>query len=122
MPSGTTIIHGAQCTIGPDKRPIGGADWIAGEVARSLGFTVEEYPADWKQYPRTAGPIRNELMATMDIGRGLAFGALLTSATAKIATAKDWQHLKRTGTGDMVQRLLVRGVACTVVPRPGVLP
>ena len=52
LPPGTVIIHGAAK----------GADTIAGEVAVSLGFAVEPYPADWKRYGRAAGPIRNAKM------------------------------------------------------------
>lgn len=52
LPSGSIIIHGACC----------GADTIAGEIAKALGFTVREYPADWSTYPRAAGAIRNRLM------------------------------------------------------------
>lgn len=52
LPSDTVVIHGAAQ----------GADTIAGEVAVSLGFTVEPYPADWARYGRAAGPIRNAKM------------------------------------------------------------
>jgi hypothetical protein len=121
-PKGTTIIHGARVTRDARGNAVGGADWIAGEVARELGFAVEEYPADWKAEPKRAGPIRNALMATKNITRGLAFGNLLKTASKPVATIDDWRDLKRTGTGDMVQRLLDIGVACTVVPRPGVMP
>lgn len=49
--SDTILVHGA-CHLG-------GADIIAGEVAKQLGFEVREYPADWKTYGKKAGPIRN---------------------------------------------------------------
>ncbi|NEN87905.1 MAG: DUF2493 domain-containing protein [Okeania sp. SIO3H1] len=40
-----------------------GAD-TDGEIwARSRNIPVEEFPADWDNYGRRAGPIRNELMA-----------------------------------------------------------
>jgi hypothetical protein len=39
-----------------------GADRIAREVADSLGIPVERYPANWSQYHRAAGPIRNKQM------------------------------------------------------------
>jgi hypothetical protein len=49
----TIIIHGA-CK---------GADSLAGYIARRLGFTnIQEYPADWKQYGKGAGSIRNRKM------------------------------------------------------------
>ncbi|KKN68033.1 hypothetical protein LCGC14_0455890 [marine sediment metagenome] len=52
LPPGAIIIHGAAK----------GADTIAGEVAKSLGFAIEAYLADWAQYGRAAGPIRNAKM------------------------------------------------------------
>lgn len=52
LPPGTIIIHGAAR----------GADNIAGYVAKRLGFIVRPYPADWDQYPKAAGPIRNSQM------------------------------------------------------------
>ena len=52
LPAGTTIVHGC-CR---------GADRIAGEVAKSLGFYVIEFPADWDLHGKAAGPIRNSQM------------------------------------------------------------
>ena len=46
------IIHGAAT----------GADTIAGQVAKELGFKVEVYPAKWNELGRAAGPIRNMQM------------------------------------------------------------
>jgi len=48
----TKIVHGG-CR---------GADTIAARIAKSLGFHVQEYPADWEYYGRAAGPIRNQQM------------------------------------------------------------
>jgi hypothetical protein len=48
-PDETIVMHGTAR----------GADEIAGTVARSLGFTIEEYPASWTQFGRRAGIIRN---------------------------------------------------------------
>jgi hypothetical protein len=47
-----TVIHGAAS----------GADNLAGEAAKELGMEVKEFPADWKTYGRSAGPIRNRQM------------------------------------------------------------
>lgn len=47
-----TIIHGCAS----------GADCLGGMVAKRLGLKVDEYPADWKQFGRRAGPIRNSQM------------------------------------------------------------
>jgi hypothetical protein len=54
LPAGTIIVHG-------DCR---GADIICAEIAKSLGFIVRPYPADWERYGRAAGPIRNKQMIT----------------------------------------------------------
>ncbi len=39
-----------------------GADRIAGEAARFYGHAVLSFPADWNQYGKAAGPIRNRQM------------------------------------------------------------
>lgn len=41
-----------------------GADALAGQIARSFAFKVEEFPADWRGQGRAAGHIRNKLMLT----------------------------------------------------------
>lgn len=43
-----------------------GADRIAARYAESLGYEVENYPADWKKHGRRAGVIRNLTM--LDLG------------------------------------------------------
>ena len=40
-----------------------GADKIGERYAEENGFKVEQYPADWKTYGRSAGPRRNRQMA-----------------------------------------------------------
>lgn len=52
LPSDTTVIHGAAR----------GADTIAGEVAEELGFAVVSCPAQWSQFGRAAGIVRNQQM------------------------------------------------------------
>lgn|SRR5215831_2138738 len=47
-----TIIHGAAR----------GADSLAAEAAKELGFEVLAFPADWSTYHKSAGPIRNRQM------------------------------------------------------------
>jgi hypothetical protein len=39
-----------------------GADALAAEIAQDLGLGVKVIEADWEQYGRAAGPIRNQLM------------------------------------------------------------
>ena len=36
-----------------------GADELGGEWGRSKGYTVHDYPADWKRYGKRAGFMRN---------------------------------------------------------------
>ena len=52
LPKNTVIIHGAAP----------GADSIAGKIAEEKGMMVLSFPADWKKYGRSAGPIRNKQM------------------------------------------------------------
>lgn len=40
-----------------------GADLIGERYANENGFMVERYPADWKTYGKSAGPMRNKKMA-----------------------------------------------------------
>lgn len=58
-----TIVHG-KCPTGADR--------LAGEVARELGYKVEEHPANWEQYGKSAGPIRNQAM--VDLGADVCYG------------------------------------------------
>lgn len=82
LPSGTTIVHG--------DAP--GADTIAGDIAKELGFTVEAHPADWKKHGCSAGPIRNAEMAAL--GCDEAYAYLM-------------RDLPNVGTRDMLHRLSV---------------
>lgn len=49
----TTVVSG--------KAP--GADLLGEQWAKARGIPVDPHPADWKQYGRSAGPIRNKEMA-----------------------------------------------------------
>jgi hypothetical protein len=75
LPPGTIVVHGGA------RR---GADQIADEIARILGFEVRVYPVssqDWSEMGLAAGPIRNSKMLTKEhpdsegkiIDCGLAF-------------------------------------------------
>lgn len=91
FPPGTTIIEGGCC----------GADRLAAEIARELGFKVAEFHADWQRYGRAAGPIRNRRM--LDEGRPdlvLAFHADIK---------------KSRGTADMVRQARRAGVPVRVI-------
>lgn len=50
-----------------------GADPIAELFARDFGWNIERYPADWAQYGRKAGPIRNADMVGLGADVCLAF-------------------------------------------------
>jgi len=41
-----------------------GADKIGGAIAAELGLKVVAFPANWSEYGRAAGPIRNRKMLT----------------------------------------------------------
>lgn len=49
---GSVVINGAAK----------GADSLSSVWARRSGFGVEEYPAEWNKYGKSAGPIRNQHM------------------------------------------------------------
>lgn len=98
FPRGTVVIHGAAR----------GADTLAAEEARALGFAVRAYPARWDTEGKAAGPLRNQRMldSEPDISRCLAF------------TASIMREARLSGTGDMLRRCVDAGVVATVVP-PG---
>ncbi len=96
-----TVIHGGAK----------GADMLAGIVAHGLGFAVEVYEADWKRDGKAAGPMRNtRMLYAGQPERGLAFGALWRRSMGM------W---KRTGTGDMVSKMLCAKVPVRWVAEPG---
>jgi hypothetical protein len=52
LKDGDIVIHGAAR----------GADSIAGSIAEEMGLEVIRFPANWKKYGRSAGPVRNQQM------------------------------------------------------------
>ena len=62
-PRGTVFIHGAAR----------GADNIADQIARNLGYDVQRYPADWRGKGRAAGVIRNLEMLDTSPDKVIAF-------------------------------------------------
>lgn len=40
-----------------------GADTLGEQYAQERGYGLQRFPADWQQYGRAAGPIRNRQMA-----------------------------------------------------------
>ena len=63
LPTGSTIIAGAAR----------GADTIAANAGRSLGYDVIEVPADWDRYGKSAGLRRNVQMLEMSPDLVIAF-------------------------------------------------
>lgn len=58
-----TLIHG-------DAR---GLDTLAGQEANNRGWNTEVYPANWKDFGRKAGPLRNQVMVDAGANICLAF-------------------------------------------------
>ena len=73
-----------------------GADSLGEKYALERGYAVERFPADWQQYGKTAGPIRNRLMAD--------------NAEALIAF---WDG-HSTGTKDMITEAKKKGMAVRI--------
>lgn len=61
--SDVCIVHGGAS----------GADYLAGEIARELGFSEEVHYADWKNLGKKAGPLRNQKMVDLGADICLAF-------------------------------------------------
>lgn len=57
----TDLAHGDSGKIVLGKVKCG-VDKLAGEWARSRDIRVSKFPANWKKYGNTAGPIRNIFM------------------------------------------------------------
>ncbi len=86
-PQETILIHGAAR----------GADTLAANVAAELGFKkILPFKADWKQYGRAAGPIRN--------------GQMLTEGKPDIIIAFHSDIEASKGTKDMLKRAKKAGI------------
>lgn len=90
LPGNTTIVHGAAR----------GADRLAAQEAQKLGLLLEEHPADWEQYGKRAGVLRNELMAALGADLCIAF----------------WDG-RSAGTEDMMQRAAEHGIPVECINR-----
>jgi predicted Rossmann fold nucleotide-binding protein DprA/Smf involved in DNA uptake len=73
-----------------------GADTLGEQYAHERGYAVEEFPADWQQYGKAAGPIRNRQIADI--------------ADAVIAF---WDG-HSTGTKDMITEAKKKGLAVRI--------
>ena len=100
------VIHGANGGFtGLDRKgPPIGADFIAGQVARALGYQVREYPVtpqDWAHHGRAAGPRRNAHMLEVEHLRNDPIGLVL-------AFAVDFTRAR--GTNDMRKKARAKGI------------
>jgi len=85
-----------------------GADTIAREEGEELGFIimkstpeVKGFPANWKKFGRSAGPIRNKQM--LDEGNPV----LVLAFHENIGKSK--------GTKNMIKQAIARNINCTLV-------
>ena len=110
-----------------------GADAIARQWARDRGAYLDTYPADWNRDGKAAGPIRNaRMLAEGRPTHGLALGALWIVVVCGVCGGDDGGRAecrrcggsgrsgwKRTGTGDMVAKLLAARILVRWVAAPG---
>ena len=78
-----------------------GADLMARDMAKKLGYKVEDFPADWENEGRAAGPIRNKWM--LDSGCDLVIAFHYALGTSK-------------GTKDMVRKAVAADVPVIYYP------
>jgi hypothetical protein len=90
LPGDTVIVHGAAK----------GVDKVAAQEAQKLGLLIEEHPAEWERYGKSAGIIRNEKMACLGADLCIAF----------------WDGRSR-GTQDMMERAAAHGIPIECVHR-----
>ncbi len=76
MSEDTVIVHGGQGRRDWRGVILSGCDLLVGELAREMGFVVEEHPvseAEWRMLGGAAGPRRNLKMLRTGIDLVLAF-------------------------------------------------
>ena len=98
-PPGTTLVHGA-CR---------GADIICAAVAEALGFVVKAYPADWTQFKRAAGPIRNQQMIDVESSE---------ESPIDVCLAFHNDIYQSHGTADMLDRVIKKDIPFKLVTSP----
>jgi hypothetical protein len=84
-----------------------GADSIARDEAKDMGYQIVPFPADWDKYGRAAGPIRNRRMLDQKPGLVLAFHAHIQTSRGTIDTLREAQ---RRG----INTILVDSARCAV--------
>ena len=85
-----TLIHGGAR----------GADKLAAYIGAVYGFHVDAYSADWEQYGRAAGPIRNQQM--------------LKKGKPNLVVAFFVDRIKSKGTNHMVKISKEAGITCLI--------
>lgn len=93
-----------QCGIHPDR--LLGADWQADRWAAATCLPTDPRPANWAQYGRAAGPIRNQGMVD-----------LLATVRRKFVAA--FPLGKSVGTMDCVRRAKAERIPCRVYESGG---
>lgn len=84
-----------------------GADALADEWARSRGYVVQPYPADWDRHGKAAGPIRNrEMLAACD------------PAVPSLRVVCVVAFPGGSGTADMIRQSKAAGLPVWAVPNP----
>src|ERR1017187_7880912 len=79
-----------------------GADTIGHQVAEAMDFPTKQFPADWDQYHKAAGPIRNQQM--------------LTEGKPDLVLAFHNDITKSKGTRDMLKRCIKAGIPFALYP------
>jgi len=75
----TGALIQARRDLNPDRLPVlvqgcaAGADFLAAQAARKLGWEVEDHPADWSGHGKAAGFRRNQAMVALGADICLAF-------------------------------------------------
>lgn len=76
-----------------------GADQLAREWAEARGIPCQSYPADWRRFGNSAGPLRNQLMADAGADGVCAFpggtGTQDMTERARDAGIPVWEPMKR---------------------------
>jgi hypothetical protein len=87
LPRDIVLVHG-DCPTGADR--------LADEIGKELGFHVIPCPADWDKHGRAAGPIRNQMM-------------LETYKPFRVIAFPCWGKPNK-GTNDMIARAKKAGI------------